>query len=47
MTERDFISSKNSELYIPVKFDGAQYARNKKGYTVRYIAKSELKDYLF
>jgi predicted DNA-binding protein YlxM (UPF0122 family) len=38
---------KKGSYYIPVRLDGAQYTRNKKGYTVRYIIKSELKEFLF
>ncbi len=33
--------------YIPVRIDSAQYAKTKKGFTVRYIIRSDLKDYLF
>ena len=33
--------------YIPLRLDGKQYAKNKNGYAVRYLIKTELKDYLF
>lgn len=33
--------------YIALRLDGAQYAKNKKGYAVRYLIRSELKEYIF
>ena len=48
MTEQGILYRiKKGGFYIPVRLDGAQYARNKKGYAVRYIIRSELKEYLF
>lgn len=32
--------------YIPVRVDGATFAKNKKWFTVRYIKMSDLKVYL-